>query len=120
MPPDPIFCKIWNWPFRMSRPMNGSCGRMGSNGSGITTRGAASSVAGQMLLRSESLSSAGFLHGFPTRDTPDEALLEALRARPILQVKQVHGARAVLATAATGAEGDALVSRAADRLPVGV
>ena len=24
IPPDPIFCRIWNWPFRISRPMNGS------------------------------------------------------------------------------------------------
>jgi YfiH family protein len=73
-----------------------------------------------MLLRSELLSSAGFSHGFPTRDTPDAALRDALGARPIVQVKQVHGARVVLATEAKGAEGDALVSRAADRLPVGV
>ena len=73
-----------------------------------------------MLLRSELLAAAGFSHAFPTRDTPDAALLEALGGGPIVQVKQVHGARAVLASEAKGAEGDALVSRSAGRLPVGV
>ena len=29
MPPVPIFCRIWNWPFRMSRPMNGSGAAIG-------------------------------------------------------------------------------------------
>ncbi len=73
-----------------------------------------------MLLRSELLATAGFSHAFPTRDTPDAALLEALGGGPIVQVKQVHGARAVLASEAKGAEGDAIVSRSAGRLPVGV
>jgi len=72
-----------------------------------------------MLMRSELLTTAGFPHAFPTRDTPDGALLEALGGRPIVQIKQVHGARAVLATQAAGAEGDALVSRAGGA-PVGV
>jgi YfiH family protein len=71
-------------------------------------------------LRSDLLTTAGFSHAFPTRDTPDAALLEALGGGPIVQVKQVHGARAVLASEAKGAEGDALVSRSAGRLPVGV
>src|SRR5579871_2189155 len=35
MPPDPIFWRILNCPSRMSRPMNGSTGRMGT---GDTTR----------------------------------------------------------------------------------
>jgi YfiH family protein len=73
-----------------------------------------------MLLRSELLSSARFSHAFPTRNTPDAALLDALGGGPVVQVKQVHGAHAVLASEAMGAEGDALVSRAAGGLLVGV
>jgi YfiH family protein len=64
------------------------------------------------LLASSLLAKAGFLHAFPTRDTPDTALLGALRAAAVIQVKQVHGARAVLAGDAAGAEGDALVASA--------
>jgi polyphenol oxidase len=71
-----------------------------------------------MLLRSQILDSAGFSHAFPTRDTADAALLEAMGGS-IVQIKQVHGARAVLAIDAKGAEGDALVSRAGGS-PVGM
>jgi polyphenol oxidase len=62
------------------------------------------------LLRSSLLDHAGFLHAFPTRDTPDAALLDALGRAAIVQVKQVHGARAVLAGEAAGEEADALVA----------
>ncbi|HEY1692078.1 MAG TPA: polyphenol oxidase family protein [Polyangiaceae bacterium] len=63
------------------------------------------------LLRSERLAKAGFLHAFPTRDAADAELLAAMGAPRIVQVKQVHGARAVLAADAAGAEADALVAR---------
>ncbi len=72
-----------------------------------------------MLLRSPIVASAGFSHAFPTRDTPDADLLAALGGGPIAQIKQVHGARAVLASEAKGAEGDALVARTGGG-PVGV
>ncbi len=72
-----------------------------------------------MLLRAAIVGSAGFSHAFPTRDTPDAELLAALGGGPIVQVKQVHGARAVLAPDAKGAEGDALVARAGGG-PVGM
>jgi YfiH family protein len=64
------------------------------------------------MLFSEIVASAGFAHAFPTRDAADASLLEVLGGGPIAQVKQVHGARAVLATEARGAEGDAVVGRA--------
>jgi YfiH family protein len=64
------------------------------------------------ILRATLLEKAGFFHGFPTRDTADAALLEALTSPTVIQVKQVHGAQAVLATEAAGQEGDALVARA--------
>jgi polyphenol oxidase len=71
------------------------------------------------LLRSDILARAGFQHGFPTLDTPDAELLAALGCDRVVQVKQVHGARAVLADALTGRgdgaageEADALVARA--------
>jgi hypothetical protein len=73
------------------------------------------------ILRASLLTKAGFCHAFPTRDTPDGALLaalgragEALATPTVIQVKQVHGARAVLAAEAAGQEGDALVARAGD------
>ncbi len=64
------------------------------------------------VLHSALLDSAGFRHGFPTRDTPEDALLQALGAPRIVQARQVHGARAVLAVEAAGQEADALVARA--------
>jgi hypothetical protein len=63
------------------------------------------------ILTSAILAKAGFSHGFPTRDAPDAALLEALDCPTVTQLKQVHGARAVLSDEAAGQEGDALVSR---------
>ena len=63
------------------------------------------------ILRSSVLAKAGFLHAFPTRDTPGVALLQALGADRVVLVKQVHGARAVLASEAEGQEADAVVGR---------
>jgi YfiH family protein len=65
------------------------------------------------LLTSDVLLRAGFTHAFPTRSTPDGELVAALGGRPIVQVKQVHGARAVLADEAAGQEADAIVAREA-------
>ncbi len=66
------------------------------------------------ILTSATLAKAGFQHAFPTRDTPDADLLDALATATVIQVKQVHGARAVLAAEAAGQEADALVGRAGD------
>jgi YfiH family protein len=63
------------------------------------------------ILCSERLLSAGFRHGFPTRHAPDVALLEALGTASVIQVKQVHGAQAVLAGFELEREADALVAR---------
>jgi polyphenol oxidase len=67
------------------------------------------------ILTSDLLAQAGFLHAFPTRDTSDAAVLHALGCSVVIQVKQVHGARALLASETTGAvavEGDAVVANA--------
>ena len=64
------------------------------------------------LLVSDMLARAGFHHAFPARDASDAELLAALGAERVVQVKQVHGARAVLASEATGQEADAVVGRA--------
>lgn len=61
------------------------------------------------ILRSPLLARAGFPHAFPTRDVGDAEILAALGTGSIVQVKQVHGARAVLASEAAGQEADALV-----------
>ncbi len=66
------------------------------------------------ILTSALLAKHRFCHAFPTRETPDTVLLAALASSTVIQVKQVHGARAVLAAEAAGQEGDALVARAAD------
>jgi YfiH family protein len=63
------------------------------------------------ILVANCLLEAGFRHGFPTRGTPDAELLAELGAPRIVQVKQVHGARAVVASDAAGAEADAVVAR---------
>ncbi len=79
-----------------------------------------------MLLTSSLLSNHGFVHAFPTRESGDADLCEHFRTAAIVQVKQVHGGNAVEADAADGAEGDAVVGRAAatpvraDALAVGV
>ncbi len=70
------------------------------------------------MLLSRALEDAGFRHAFPQRGATDEelALGLGLEAPRIVQAKQVHGARAVLAAEAreAGCEADALVARAAD------
>jgi YfiH family protein len=75
-----------------------------------------------MLLRSALLQETGFLHAFPTRDTSDASLLEALGVARIAQARQVHGVGVATAAEEAGAapEADALVARAAGRLAVGV
>ena len=70
------------------------------------------------ILRSSLLDTAGFRHAFPSRDVSDGELLAALGAARVVQVKQVHGARAVLATEAAGQEADALVGRADEPVEV--
>jgi len=73
------------------------------------------------LVSSPVLAAAGFRHAFPTRTASDAELLAALGAGRIVQVKQVHGARAVLAGEAAGQEGDAIVGRAGvEEVAVGV
>lgn len=76
------------------------------------------------LLRSPLLERAGFRHAFPTRDAADAELLAALGCARVVQVKQVHGARAVTAAevvaslaGGAGAEADALVARPAAAVP---
>jgi polyphenol oxidase len=75
----PIFSTTWNWPFRISRPMKGSFGRMlrilgvvsrldGYQSS--TARGDFRYIEGCVpaeFLRSERLDAAGFRHAFFTR-----------------------------------------------------
>jgi YfiH family protein len=63
------------------------------------------------ILTSSLLQQAGFSHAFPTRDEADASLLAALGVARVIQVKQVHGARVVLAAEAEGQEGDAIVGR---------
>jgi YfiH family protein len=72
-----------------------------------------------MLLRSALLSEMGFSHAFPTRDTTDAALHDALGVGRVVQVRQVHGASAVDAEEAATAEADALIGRAASTLARG-
>jgi YfiH family protein len=64
-----------------------------------------------VILRSMLLTHAGFAHGFSLRDATDADLFRALAVGAISQVKQVHGARAVEARQAEGAEADAIVAR---------
>ena len=72
------------------------------------------------LLRSPLLERAGFPHAFPTRDVGDAELAAAVRGGRIVQVKQVHGARAVPAAESAGQEADALVARPGPACAVGV
>jgi YfiH family protein len=65
------------------------------------------------LLRSALLERAGFRHGWPERATADAELLAALGAERVVQVVQVHGARAVHAAQALelpGEQADAVVA----------
>src|SRR5271165_7117609 len=100
MPPEPIFCRIWKLPFRMSRPMNGSCGRMTAEE--WYHESARAIIALAMLLQSRHLVTEGFAHAFPTRDIGDDALRSLFSGGPVVQVKQVHGGRVVEADAALG------------------
>jgi polyphenol oxidase len=68
-------------------------------------------MAGMVVLLSTLLAEAGFAHGFPTRDTADAELLGELSRDAIIEVRQVHGARAIEAPEAGGAEADAIVGR---------
>src|SRR4051812_30129301 len=78
MPPDPIFCKIWNWPSSRSRPMFGSCVVMGGSENSTVTCGIVYAEQGAMnesvpvessiALHGAILGSAGFRHAFFTRE----------------------------------------------------
>src|SRR5580704_15871929 len=92
----------------MSRPMKGSSGRIEPNWYHESPRAI---IAGMVILRSMLLTHAGFAHGFSLRDATDADLFRALAVGAISQVKQVHGARAVEARQAEGAEADAIVAR---------
>ncbi len=96
--------------------MNGSTGRMDSEWYHVSGRG----IIDPVILRSTLLDRAGFAHAFPTRQATDAELLDALGgpASPVCQVRQVHGAVAVLAGDAVH-EADALVARSGG-VPVGV
>jgi polyphenol oxidase len=83
-------------------------------------------IAGVPLLRSMALGAAGLFHAFPERDATDAELARELGlpfASAIVQVKQVHGARAIdsadAAAASSGEGADAVVGRAG-REPVAV
>jgi len=71
------------------------------------------------VLKSSILADAGFAHAFPIRETEDAELFRALSVDAIVQVRQVHGSRAIAASEAAGAEGDAIVGRGR-RIAVGV
>jgi YfiH family protein len=73
-----------------------------------------------LVLRSARLTEAGFEHAFPLRESTDGDLLRALAVDVIVQVKQVHGARAVAADDVADAEADAIVARGGRRIAVGV
>jgi YfiH family protein len=74
-----------------------------------------------VLLRSRLLTEKGFAHAFPTRGADDEKLHALLGTDRIVQVKQVHGGRAIEAAAAGGAEADAIIGRCqSGRMAVGV
>jgi YfiH family protein len=62
-------------------------------------------------LRSRLLADQGFAHGFPTRDMHDADLCPILQTNFVVQVRQVHGGRAVEADAASGTEADAIIAR---------
>lgn len=73
-----------------------------------------------MLLRSQILTERGFAHAFPTRDAPDAELCSLLGIDHVVQVNQVHGGQAVEASAASGADADAIIGRRSERVAVGV
>ena len=69
-----------------------------------------------MPLYSKLASGEGFVHAFSTRGESDADMVRIVGA-PVVQVQQVHGARAVEVDAAVGAEADAVVARG--ELPAG-
>lgn len=64
-----------------------------------------------MVLYSTLLAKEGFAHAFPTRSAKDAQLHALLGTDGVVQVKQVHGGRAVEADAPPGTEADAIVAR---------
>jgi len=66
-----------------------------------------------MLLHSNLLAEQRFAHAFPTRSATEADLEAHFSSAAIVQVKQVHGGRAVEAAEASGCEADAVVARAA-------
>jgi purine-nucleoside/S-methyl-5'-thioadenosine phosphorylase / adenosine deaminase len=75
-----------------------------------------------VILRSLLLEDAGFRHGFAERSATVDAMAEALGVSRVIQVKQVHGCRALeTSEIIEGTEADAIVSRAATHpIAVGV
>jgi YfiH family protein len=78
-----------------------------------------------VILRSALLEAAGFRHGFAERTSEQNAIEYALGVSRVIQVKQVHGNRAVESSDATetgpDVEADAIVGRAwGDAVAVGV
>jgi YfiH family protein len=73
-----------------------------------------------LVLRSARLTEAGFEHAFALREAADADLRRALSVDVIVQVKQVHGARAVAADDLPLAEADAIVARGGRHVAVGV
>jgi polyphenol oxidase len=114
-------------PSRISRPMNGSCGRMACDVewyhdsvpgiiAAVTLASTPTPALTDLprtptLLTSALLARAGFAHAFPERTTTDGELGRALGIdadAAVVQVKQVHGGEAIEvfgASAADGAEG---------------
>jgi polyphenol oxidase len=63
-----------------------------------------------VILRADLLTRAGFRHAFPERDTTEADVAVALSSTRIVQVNQVHGARAVEASSESQ-DADAVVGR---------
>ncbi len=68
------------------------------------------------ILRSALLHEAGFAHAIPEMGVTAADLAAAVGVLRIVEVRQVHGCRAVSAQSATGEEADAIVARAEDGL----
>ena len=74
-----------------------------------------------MIFQSRLLTEKGFAHAFPSRHETPEDVARALDVPRIEQVRQVHGARTVVAPCGEGVEADAIVGRAGGgRIAVGV
>ncbi|MGH7271759.1 MAG: polyphenol oxidase family protein, partial [Polyangiaceae bacterium] len=85
---------------------------------------AMSTMVTEPFATSPLLDSLGFAHAFPERAADDDHLrsrLGLIAQDGIAEVRQVHGARVVLADDARGSEADAIVARSASgRIAVGV